>query len=77
MKIHVIAIGGSVMHNLALALQSNGHEVTGSDDEIYNPAKDRLEQADLLPEQFGWSSERVNEEIDAIIVGKHARKDNP
>ncbi|MFK8104014.1 MAG: UDP-N-acetylmuramate--L-alanine ligase [Saprospiraceae bacterium] len=77
MRIHLIAIGGSAMHNLALALQYNHHTVTGSDDEIYNPAKDRLEAKGLLPKKMGWDPARINEGIDAIILGMHARKDNP
>ncbi len=77
MRIHLIAMGGAVMHNLALALQKNGHFVTGSDDEIYNPAKDRLEKAGLLPEQFGWFPERITPDLDLAILGMHARADNP
>ncbi len=65
------------MHNLALALQKNGHFVTGSDDEIYNPAKDRLERAGLLPEKFGWFPEKITAELDFAILGMHARADNP
>jgi len=65
------------MHNLALALHHNGHQVTGSDDEIYNPARDRLAQAGLLPKQMGWRPDTITSEIDAIILGMHARKDNP
>jgi UDP-N-acetylmuramate: L-alanyl-gamma-D-glutamyl-meso-diaminopimelate ligase len=77
MRIHLIAMGGAVMHNLALALQKNGHFVTGSDDEIYNPAKDRLEKAGLLPEKFGWFPEKITSELDFAILGMHARADNP
>lgn len=77
MRIHFIAIGGSAMHNLALALYYNHHTVSGSDDEIYNPARDRLEKAGLLPEKMGWHPERITKDIDAIILGMHARKDNP
>ena len=77
MHIHLIAIGGSAMHNLALALQYNHHTVTGSDDEIYNPARDRLERKGLLPDSFGWNPARIHTGIDAIILGMHARKDNP
>lgn len=65
------------MHNLALALQNNGHFVTGSDDEIYNPAKDRLGKAGLLPEKFGWFPEKVTTELDFAILGMHAKADNP
>lgn len=77
MRIHLIAMGGAVMHNLALALQKNGHFVTGSDDEIYNPAKDRLEKAGLLPPKFGWFPEKITSELDFVILGMHARADNP
>ncbi|MBK7211721.1 MAG: peptidoglycan synthetase [Bacteroidales bacterium] len=77
MKIHFIAIGGSAMHNLALALHYKGYEVTGSDDEIFDPAKSRLAACGLLPEKFGWFPEKLTEDIDAIILGMHARGDNP
>ncbi len=77
MTIHLIAIGGAAMHNLALALQKNGHIVTGSDDEIYNPAFDRLQKAGILPPEFGWFPEKISPDLDAIILGMHARKDNP
>lgn len=65
------------MHNLALALAENGYQVTGSDDEIFDPAKMRLEKAGLLPETMGWNPEQITHETDAIILGMHARKDNP
>lgn len=77
MRIHFIAIGGAAMHNLALALKQNGNLITGSDDEIYNPALDRLASAGLLPERFGWFPERITPELDAIVLGMHARADNP
>jgi UDP-N-acetylmuramate: L-alanyl-gamma-D-glutamyl-meso-diaminopimelate ligase len=77
MKIHLIAIGGAAMHNLALALWQNGHEVTGSDDEIYNPAAGRLAVAGLLPAVFGWHPEKITSKLEAVILGMHARKDNP
>jgi UDP-N-acetylmuramate: L-alanyl-gamma-D-glutamyl-meso-diaminopimelate ligase len=77
MKIHLIAVGGSVMHNLALALKANGHSITGSDDEIYDPARGRLLQSGLLPEEMGWNQDRIHDGLDAVIVGKHARADNP
>ena len=77
MRIHLIAIGGSAMHNLAIALHCNHHTVTGSDDEIYNPSKDRLKNYGLLPKRMGWDPERITPDIDAIILGMHARKDNP
>jgi UDP-N-acetylmuramate: L-alanyl-gamma-D-glutamyl-meso-diaminopimelate ligase len=77
MRIHLIATGGSAMHNLALALHHNGHHVTGSDDEIYNPAADRLAKYGLLPAAFGWFPEKITADLDAVILGMHARKDNP
>jgi len=77
MRIHLIAIGGAAMHNIALALQENGHAVSGSDDEIYNPARDRLAAKGLLPRKMGWHTDRIQSDLDAIIVGMHARKDNP
>ena len=77
MKIHLIAIGGSAMHNMALALNEKGFEVTGSDDAIFNPSKSRLENAGLLPKKMGWFPEKITEDIDAIILGMHARIDNP
>jgi len=76
-KIHFIAIGGSAMHNLALALQGQGYQVTGSDDEIFEPSHSRLEKAGLLPSQMGWFPEKIDKSIESIIVGMHARKDNP
>lgn len=77
MKIHLIAIGGAAMHNIALALYNNHHTVSGSDDEIYNPARDRLKAAGLLPDQMGWHPERITNDLDVIILGMHARPDNP
>ncbi|HNQ12047.1 MAG TPA: Mur ligase domain-containing protein, partial [Bacteroidia bacterium] len=77
MRVHLIAIGGAVMHNLALALQSIGHVVSGSDDEINEPSKSRLKAANLLPQSMGWNDARVDESIDCIILGMHARIDNP
>jgi UDP-N-acetylmuramate: L-alanyl-gamma-D-glutamyl-meso-diaminopimelate ligase len=76
MRIHFIAVGGAVMHNLALELQALGHQVSGSDDEIFDPARSRLAAAGLLPEEFGWNSGRL-EGVDQVIVGMHARADNP
>ncbi len=76
-QIHLIAIGGSAMHNLALALQANGVKVSGSDDEIYDPAKSRLEKAGLLPSEMGWVPDRITKDLDLIILGMHARADNP
>ena len=77
MKIHLIAIGGSVMHNMALALHEKGFEVTGSDDAIFDPSKRRLENVGLLPKKMGWFPEKITEDIDAIILGMHASFDNP
>jgi UDP-N-acetylmuramate: L-alanyl-gamma-D-glutamyl-meso-diaminopimelate ligase len=77
MKIHLIAIGGAVMHNLALALKQNENIVTGSDDEIYEPARSRLKAAGLLPDRDGWSTDRITPDLDIVILGMHARKDNP
>ncbi|WP_026953903.1 UDP-N-acetylmuramate--L-alanine ligase [Algoriphagus vanfongensis] len=74
---HFIAIGGAVMHNLALALVKKGYHVTGSDDEIYEPSKTRLAQAGILPEEFGWFPEKIQKNLDGIILGMHARIDNP
>lgn len=76
MKFHIIATGGAVMHNLALALHQLGHEVTGSDDEIYEPAKSRLAKAGLLPNEYGWFPDKLISDIDTVILGMHARKDN-
>lgn len=77
MKVHFIAIGGSVMHQLALALNRKGYIVTGSDDEIFEPARSNLAQAGLLPEADGWFPEKITLAIDAIILGMHAKGDNP
>ncbi|CAN5271205.1 Mur ligase family protein [soil metagenome] len=76
-KVHFIAIGGSVMHNLAIALHQKGYKVTGSDDEIFEPSYSRLKKYDLLPPKEGWFPENISYEIDAIILGMHARADNP
>jgi len=76
-KIHFIAIGGSAMHNLALALKNNGHEITGSDDEIFEPSASRLAANGLLPSAFGWFPEKITSELDAVILGMHAKADNP
>jgi len=75
--IHLIAVGGSIMHNLALALHRRGARVTGSDDEIFEPAAGRLAAAGLLPAQEGWDPARITPALDAVIVGMHARPDNP
>ncbi len=77
MRIHFIAIGGSAMHNLAIALQQGGHHITGSDDQIFEPSRGRLDAKGLLPEADGWFPEKITQELDAIILGMHAREDNP
>ena len=78
MRVHFISIGGAAMHNLALALaQKKDYVITGSDDEIFDPAKTHLEQAGLMPDKIGWDAERITPDIDAIILGMHAREDNP
>ncbi|MCS6821918.1 MAG: Mur ligase family protein [Microscillaceae bacterium] len=76
-KVHFIAIGGSVMHNLALELLSKGYQVSGSDDEIFEPAKSHLAAHNLLPEQLGWFPDKVTPDLEAVIVGMHAKADNP
>jgi UDP-N-acetylmuramate: L-alanyl-gamma-D-glutamyl-meso-diaminopimelate ligase len=76
MRIHFIAIGGSAMHNLALALQHKGYQITGSDDVIYEPSKSRLQAKSLLPEAFGWYPEKITANLDAVILGMHAKQDN-
>ena len=77
MRVHFIAIGGAAMHNLAIALQEKGYHVTGSDDEIFDPARTHLQQYGLLPEAEGWHPERITAELDAVVLGMHARADNP
>ena len=77
MNVHFIAIGGSAMHNLAIALSRKGTTVTGSDDEIFEPSRTRLERQGILPEKIGWEAERISTSIDAVILGMHAREDNP
>jgi len=77
MRVHFIAIGGSAMHNLALALHEKGYSISGSDDDIFEPSRGRLEEKGLLPEQFGWFPERIHSDLDAVILGMHAKADNP
>ena len=77
MKVHLIAIGGSAMHNLAIALWDKGYTVSGSDDEIFEPSKSRLSKKELLPSSLGWDATRIHADLDAVIVGMHARADNP
>jgi len=76
-RVHFIAIGGSVMHDLALHISNKGVQVTGSDDEIYDPARSALEQARLLPERTGWFPDKISKELDAVILGMHAQPNNP
>ncbi len=76
MKTHFIAIGGSAMHNLALALHNKGYQVSGSDDAIFEPSKSRLDKKGLLPIEMGWFPEKITADIDAIILGMHAKADN-
>ncbi|WP_261513019.1 UDP-N-acetylmuramate--L-alanine ligase [Chryseobacterium paludis] len=77
MKTHFIAIGGSAMHNLAIALKDKGYQVTGSDDAIFEPSKSRLENKGILPQEMGWFPEKITSDIDAVILGMHAHQDNP
>lgn len=77
MRTHFIAIGGSAMHNLALALHSKGYHVTGSDDAIFEPSRTRLKNKGLLPEEMGWFPEKITADIEAVILGMHAKADNP
>lgn len=76
-KVHFIAIGGSAMHNLAIALHEKGYKVSGSDDAIFEPSATRLKQRGLLPEETGWFPEKITEDLDAVILGMHAHADNP
>ena len=77
MNIHFIAIGGAAMHNLALALHLKGDTITGSDDEIFDPSKSRLNARGILPKVFGWFPEKITTQLDAIVLGMHAKADNP
>lgn len=77
MRIHFIAIGGSAMHNLALALHQKGYIVSGSDDVIFEPSKSRLAKQGILPSQFGWFPDKIDTSLDAVILGMHAKADNP
>lgn len=76
-RVHFIAIGGSAMHNLAIAMNQQGAEVSGSDDEIFEPSRSRLANLGLLPARMGWHPEDITPELDAVILGMHARADNP
>jgi UDP-N-acetylmuramate: L-alanyl-gamma-D-glutamyl-meso-diaminopimelate ligase len=77
MKVHFISIGGSVMHQLAIALQGKGYQVTGTDDEIFEPALTHLRDKGLLPNTFGWQPDLITQDLDAVILGMHAKADNP
>lgn len=77
MRIHFIAIGGSAMHNLAIALHKKGYQISGSDDVIFEPAKSRLAKYSLLPAEMGWNENRISKDLNAVILGMHARIDNP
>jgi len=77
MNVHFIAIGGAAMHNLAIALYNKGYQITGSDDTIHDPSKSRLEAKGLLPNSFGWFPEKITQNLDAIVLGMHAKADNP
>jgi len=77
MNIHFIAIGGAAMHNLAIALHKKGYNVAGSDDAIHDPSKSRLENLGLLPSEMGWFPEKITKDIDVVILGMHAKPDNP
>ncbi|MBN2862399.1 MAG: peptidoglycan synthetase, partial [Bacteroidales bacterium] len=77
MRVHFIAIGGAVMHNLAIALKLKGYSVTGSDDEIFEPSRSGLMRYGLLPEKEGWDANCITKDIDIVILGMHAKADNP
>ena len=77
MRIHFIAIGGSAMHNLAIALKQKGYSITGSDDEIFEPSRSRLASHGLLPVEIGWFPDKISQQLDAVVLGMHARADNP
>ena len=77
MNLHFIAIGGSAMHSLAIAMDRLGHKVSGSDDSIFEPSKSNLKNAGLLPSSLGWFPNKINLEIDIVILGMHSKKDNP
>jgi UDP-N-acetylmuramate: L-alanyl-gamma-D-glutamyl-meso-diaminopimelate ligase len=76
-RLHFIAIGGAAMHNLAIALKHKGYQITGSDDEIMEPSRTRLNAEGLLPEADGWFPEKISSNLDGVILGMHARADNP
>ena len=76
-NVHFIAIGGSVMHQLAIALHGKGYNVTGSDDDIFEPAKSNLKKYGLLPLKLGWDADKISSDLNAVILGMHAKEDNP
>ena len=77
MKIHFISIGGSVMHQLAISLHRKGYVVTGTDDEIFEPSKSNLANEGLLPSKNGWNTDMITADLDAVILGMHAKNGNP
>ncbi len=77
MKIHFISIGGTIMHQLAIALRQKGYHISGSDDEIYDPARTNLLNHQLLPAKMGWKKKNIHADLDAVILGMHAKADNP
>ncbi len=77
MKVHFISIGGSVMHQLAIALHRKGYQITGTDDEIFEPSRTNLLQEGILPTSIGWQPDLITQDLDAVILGMHARNDNP
>ena len=76
-NVHFISIGGSVMHSLAIALKNSGYNISGSDDKIYEPSLSRLKQNGICPKAFGWFPENINPDLDFVILGMHAKLDNP
>ena len=77
MRLHFIAIGGSAMHSLAIAMHRHGHIISGSDDNIHDPSRRNLKSLGLLPKDFGWFPKKINSEIDVVILGMHAKNNNP
>ena len=77
MRLHFIAIGGTIMHNIAISMAKQGHQVSGSDDQILEPSRTQLEEAGLLPPEYGWFPEKIDDSIDIVILGRHAESDNP
>src|SRR5699024_2940438 len=77
MRLHFIAIGGTIMHNIAISMAKQGHQVSGSDDQILEPSRTQLAEANLLPPEYGWFPEKIDDSIDIVILGRHAESDNP